>query len=424
MVRRVVEEGAYSNLALAAALGRAGLDARDRRLAADLAYGTLRAIPRLDPVIASHASRSFRRIDPIVLAVLRLGAYQVLMTRIPPHAAVSETVSLAPPRSRGFVNAVLRRVAAAPPAPAPEGDDDEAVAARGGVAVWWVAELRRLLPPEEVEPAAAALASATSLCLRTNPARSSPEALLEALSRAGVAAEPARWAARVVRVDSAAPASLPGYEEGWFAVQDEASALVGEAAAISPGERVLDVCAGPGGKTADLAARAAPNGLVVAGDRSPARARLVGATAARLGVPVRVLAQDARRPALRPDLRFDVVLVDAPCSGLGASRRRPELLWRPRPESASGLAALQADILDAAAAFVGPGGRLLYSVCTFPVEETDAVAEGFAERHPEFEPLPSAGPDGVAARHRLWPHRHGTDGMFWATYRRVGELAR
>jgi 16S rRNA (cytosine967-C5)-methyltransferase len=415
VIRRVTEEGAYSNLALAAELGRSDLMGRDRRLAADLVYGTLRRLLVLDRAIAAAANRPIARIDPQALALLRLGAYQVLFSRIPPHAAVSETVDLAGPRHRGFANAVLRALAGRPP-PIPQGVDDEAVSARTGLVGWAVAELRRLLPGDEVEPAAAALASPADLCLRTNTCSVSRAQLEQALRQAGHEPRPGAHHPDVLRLHSATPVALPGYGEGWFTVQDEASVLVASALEAIPGERVLDACAAPGGKAADLACRVRSDGTLVAADVLPKRLDLVRRTAERLGVRVLLVAQDARRPALRGP--FDAALVDAPCSGLGTSRRRPELLWRPIRAGLARLARLQVAILAGAADLVAPGGRLVYSVCTFPRAETDAVVRAFLAKRQDFEPMKVTGPDGHAFTHRLWPHRDGTDAMFYAGFRR------
>jgi 16S rRNA (cytosine967-C5)-methyltransferase len=416
VVRRVTEENAYSTLALDGELRRTSLSQRDRRFAADLAYGTLRAMLRLDRAIAQRSSRSMESLDREVRAVLRIGAYQLLEAGVPAHAAVSETVTLAPVRARGFVNAVLRRLAARPPR-APTGTGDEDIAARTGLVRWAVAELHHLLPASEVEIAATALATPAGLSLRVNRCRVSIERLVAELRAAGHRPEPGRHHPDVVRLARGRPPQLPGHAEGWFAVQDEASTLVSAALAPSPGERILDACAGPGGKAADLACRVLPDGLVVAGDAHPARARLVGRTAGRLGVRVAVLVADARLPAVRGT--FDAVLVDAPCSGLGTARRHPEVLWRPRRQDLSGLARLQVAILGASADLVRPGGRLVYSVCTFPRAETEAALRAFSARRDDFEPMDIAGPDGRAPVHRLWPHRHGTDAMFFAGFRRT-----
>jgi 16S rRNA (cytosine967-C5)-methyltransferase len=415
VIRRVVEGDAYSNLALSAALKRSRLGDRDRRLATDLAYGTLRRLLPLDAEIREAAGRAPASIDLPVLAALRLGAYQIRFTRIPAHAAVGETVALVPERARGFANAVLRRLAGEV-SPAIEGDDDDAVSRRTGLAAWAVAELRRVLPAGEVEPAAAALAEPSALCLRVNTCRAGAASVEEELRNEGLDPAPGTHHPDAIRIRPADPSALPAFAAGRVTVQEEASILVGTAVEAEPGERVLDVCAGPGGKASHLACRVQPNGLAVAADVSATRAALVRATAARLGVPLLVLAQDGRRPALRPV--FDAVLVDAPCSGIGAARRRPELLWRPRREELARLARLQVEILCGAADVVGPGGRLVYSVCTFPRAETEAAVRAFLAKREDFEPAAIPGPGGRTPEHRLWPHREGTDAMFFAGFRR------
>jgi 16S rRNA (cytosine967-C5)-methyltransferase len=197
-------------------------------------------------------------------------------------------------------------------------------------------------------------------------------------------------------------------------VQDEASAWVVDVLGPERGDRVLDACAAPGGKATDIACRA---GAVIAADVSPRRLGLVRRTADRLGVTARIVAQDTARPALREG--FDRILVDAPCTGIGAARRRPELLWRPRRTDLSRLARLQVRIALGAASLLAPGGILVYSVCTFPRAETDAACDALLDRAPDLRPDPFAGPDGTSTtRARLWPHRHGTDAMFVARFRR------
>jgi 16S rRNA (cytosine967-C5)-methyltransferase len=414
VIRRVTEDGAYSNLALFAALDRSRLTGRDRDLTADLAYGTIRRLLSLDWALSAFTDRPLHRAPPQALALLRLGAYQLLFSRVPPHAAVSETVGLARRPDRGFVNAVLRKLAATPPT-WPAGPADEEVSVRTGLVPWAFEELRRLLG-EEAEEAAGALATRSSLGLRANTCRITTDVLLGAIESAGH--RPRRGAIHpdTVVVDGGDPRSLPGYREGWFAVQDEASAFVVSALGPRPGERMLDVCAGPGGKAGHAGCEVAPDGLLVAADAAVARARLTAEAARRLGIRIHVLAQDARHPALRGT--FDRVLVDAPCSGLGSARRRPELLWRPRREQLSALARLQVAIASSAANLLRPGGRLVYSVCTYPRAETDAACDALFRFRPDLVPDPISGPDGSGTRVRLWPHRHGTDAMFVAAFRR------
>jgi 16S rRNA (cytosine967-C5)-methyltransferase len=419
VVRRVTEDGAYSNLVLPAALRRSGLPRDDRALAAELAYGTLRRRLALDHAIAPHLQRGLDATPPEALAILRLGAYQLLYTRIPSYAAVSATVDLASGRQRGFVNAVLRRIERAGARP-PSGSDDEDIAIRTGLSAWAVRELRRLVGDDEVEAAAAALAEPAPLAIRVNPCVASVEEVGAALEAAGLEPRPGRLHTGSLLVSAAVPpAELPGFREGAFAIQDEASSFVVDVLDPRPGERALDACAAPGGKSGDIACRVGEDGRLVAADVSPTRAGLVCEQLRRLRVEGFVLAQDARRPAVRGP--FDKVLVDAPCSGIGSARRRPELLWRVSNDRLSGLARLQVAIAEAAADLVAPGGRLVYSVCTFPRAETDAVCDALIRRRPELRPEPVDGPDGPAERVRLWPHRHGTDGMFVASFRKAEE---
>ena len=418
VIRRVTDEGAYSTRVLPAALARSGLDERDRALATELAYGTIRHVPALDDAIDARAARPVARMTPGARAALRLGAYQVLHTRIPAHAAVGETVGTVVPRERGFVNAILRRLAKEPPAP-PGGRDDRAISMRTGMSAWAIAELRTLLPPEEVEAAAAGFGERAPLSLRVNTCRASVEGALAALRDAGADARIGSVHPECILLAGGDPTAMPGWAEGHVAAQDQASAFVVEALAPQPGDRVLDVCAAPGGKTAFLACRVGEVGRVVAGDLRPERTALIATVLGRLGLSGVLLTHDATRPAVRGP--FDRVLVDAPCTGIGSARRRPELLWRARRDELSRLARLQVAIASAAAELLRPGGRLVYSVCTFPRAETDAACDAILRHRPDLAPVATPGPSGSepALRHRLWPHRDGTDGMFVAAFERA-----
>jgi 16S rRNA (cytosine967-C5)-methyltransferase len=411
IVRRVTDQGAYSNLVLPAALDRSGLSGSDRALATELAYGTLRRLIPIDLVVQEllHTGNA----PPEARAALRVGAYQILFTRIPPHAAVGETVSVVRRPHRSLVNAVLRRLAAQPNEPF-RGDDDRGISLRTGLVEWAVSSLREILPSHEVEPAAQAIGERAPLTLRANPCKAEPDRLAEALGAAGLDPKRGRLHPTSFSVGAGPVSALPGAGRGWFAVQDEASAWVVDVLDPQPAELVLDACAGPGGKAADIACRA---GEVVAADVAPRRVGLVRATAERLGVTVRLLAQDGGRPALREG--FDRVLVDAPCSGIGAARRRPELLWRPQASDPERLAPVQVGLALGGASLLRPGGVLVYSVCTFPQAETDGVCDALLERSPFLVPDGFPGPDGETVhRARLWPHRHGTDAMFAARFRR------
>jgi 16S rRNA (cytosine967-C5)-methyltransferase len=415
VIRAVTERGAYSTIATDAALRRSQLSRRDRDLATELAYGTIRRLIPLDSVLRPHVPRGLERTRGRPLACLRLGAYQLLFTRIPAHAAVSETVGLARGRERGFVNAVLRRISAAA-VRWPDDDDDEGVSIRTGLSAWAVSELRRVTG--DVERAAGALATSAPLAVRVNGCRTSVEDVRTRLRDAGIRSEPHPLVPETLLLEGASsPGELPGFDDGWFTVQDPASAFVANALEARPGDRILDACAAPGGKATALACAVRPDGSIVAADVRERRLGLAAAAAARLGVRASFLVQDATKPALRG--RFDRVLVDAPCSGIGAARRRPELLWRARREDLARLARLQVAIVGGAAELLAPGGRLVFSVCTFPRAETDAAADAILRHCPFLEPAEIRGPDGPAARVRLWPHEHGTDGMFVAAFRRT-----
>ena len=416
---RVTEHGGYSNLVVPAALGRSGLREPDRRFAAELVYGTLRRLIPIDRMLSAVVDRPLRRTPRDALAVLRLGAYQLAFTRVPSHAAVSETVALATARDRGFVNAVLRRLAAEPPA-RPTGTSDEDVAVRTGLSGWAVAELRHVLGGEETEAAAMALAERAPLTIRANTCALSADELAARLSSAGIATRRGSLSRDSLTVgDAMIPSELPGFADGLFAIQDEASAFVVQTLSVRPGDHVLDACAAPGGKSGHLACLVGGDGSIVAADVSPGRAGLVRDQLRRLGLRGLVVAQDARAPAVRGP--FDAALVDAPCSGIGSARRRPELLWRVPRERLSALARLQVAIASATVGLLRPGGRLVYSVCTFPRAETDAACDTLLRHRPELVPEPIDGPDGSAERVRLWPHRHGTDGMFVAAFRKAAE---
>jgi 16S rRNA (cytosine967-C5)-methyltransferase len=414
-VRRVVDEGAYSNRVIPALLERSGLDRRDRAFAAELAYGTLRRLVPIDHAIETRANRPVARISPTARHAIRLGVYQLLFAGVAHHAAVGETVGLTSARERGFANAVLRRIAEKPPA-SPSGQEDADVAVRTGLAPWAIRELRHLVGTD-TERAASALAERGPLCVRVNTCAGDRDAFLEALAGAGIEPHPARLDPDCFVIDAGDPRSIPGWADGRFAVQDEASAFVVRTLDPHPGERVLDACAAPGGKSVFAGCLTEPGGMVVAADVGPARLGLVARQARRLGVPAALVAMDATAPAVRGP--YDRVLDDAPSSGIGSARRRPELLWKVPKDGLSRLARRQVAIASATAELLRPGGRLVYSVCTFPRAETDAACDAILRHRPELRPIPTPGPDGPAHRHRLWPHVHGSDGMFVAAFERV-----
>lgn len=356
-LKRIDHDGAYANLVLGSMLDRSRLSDMDRRFVTDLVYGTTRMRRACDALVDRFVTSAP---DPATRTLLRLGAYQLEFAGVPPHAAVGETVGLAPKRVRGFVNAVLRKVST--------------------TEMVWPSELSRLSYPDWIGDV-----------LR---AELGDDDAMRAMNRMNEAA------------------SMTVRDDGY--VQDASSQWV--AAAVEPraGERVLDACAAPGGKATALAAAGA---VVVAADVNPTRVGLIEQNADRLGLDIETVVADATDPPFEPG-SFDAVLVDAPCSGLGALRRRPDARWRIEPTDVTELAVLQRRILDRSAALVRPGGRLVYSVCTLTATESidHPVPVGF-----EVDDRPPASGTWRPFGHgwRVLPHDADTDGMVLIRYRRT-----
>ena len=413
-----IEDGAYAHVMLPQRLRASGLDARDRAFVTHLVYGSVRMQRRLDGLLAPRCHQPFDRLEPRVRAALRVGAFQ-LLEGMAQHAAVNATVQAAMPRARGLVNAVLRSVAAAGP-PFPEPDD---LGERYSYPDWIVAELAKTLTGDDLAAALAAGNEPAATTLRPNPRVTTPDALAAELTAAGVRVERGTLVPDALVVSGIGdPAALPAVAEGRATPQDQGSQAVVAVLDPQPGERILDVASAPGGKTTGAAERAV-GGLVVAADVHPNRLGLVRHAARRLHLgEVSCVVADGRRLPV-PDATFDRVLVDAPCSGLGVLRRRPEARWRIQPDAVVGLAALQRDLLAAAARTVRPGGRLVYSVCTLTRPETSGIA-AWAFAHLDgftAEPPPGAPWEPLGAGAILWPHRSGTDGMFVLSLRRRSE---
>ena len=415
MVRRVFEHDAYADRAFNAAAR--DLDGRDRALAMALAYGTVQRRATLDHVVSRLSTRSPDRLDAPVLAALRLGIMQLLlMDGVAEHAAVHESVALAKRDARagsGLVNAVLRRTIREGPAILAELDDTTV----DGAAVLrsvprWLAELWWTeLGPDRARRLLAAVNAPAEAALRVNTLLAAPDAVAAALGAASHAApDPELPEALVLDAPFDAYAS-PQWATGQVMPQSRASMLVARALAPRPGERVLDLCAAPGGKTTHLAALMGDEGELVAIERHPGRADALRATLERMRVRcARVVTADASEPAaLAGAGPFDRVLVDPPCSGLGTLQSRPDLRWRTGPERIAGLVGLQARILCAGAAATRPGGTLVYSVCTISRAESHAIVDGFVADTPGWE---------VETRRQLAPDTDGTDGFFIARLHR------
>ncbi len=430
--------GAYANLTLPGILNDRRLSGRDAALATELAYGSCRALGQLDAIVSACGDRPIDELDGIVLDALRLGAYQILRTRIPPHAAVSVTVDLVraseKPGGAGYVNAVLRRITEADldtwiTRLAPDADTDPL----GHLAMavshprWIVSAFQDSLggsadgaPHPELIDALRADDHPPVVHLVARPGRITQDELVAASG--GL---PALYSPYGVYLDGGDPGDIRAVADGRAAVQDEGSQLVATALATAPldgpDERWLDLAAGPGGKAGLLGAIAAGRGAVLdAVEITPHRADLVRRTVR--GLPVVVHTADGRDPGL-PAATYDRVLLDAPCTGLGALRRRPEARWRRQPSDVPDLVRLQGQLLESAARMVRPGGLVAYVTCSPHLSETIGVVG----RRPgdleliDVRPLLPGVPDlGDGPTVQLWPHRHGTDAMFLALLRKQG----
>jgi 16S rRNA (cytosine967-C5)-methyltransferase len=416
VVRRVFEQGAYADRALTAEA--AGLDPRERAFAMALAYATVQRRATLDHVLTRLSSRPTARLDPGVLAALRLGLVQLLVLGgVADHAAVHESVELAKRDSRGaasFVNAVLRRAAREGRGIVAELRDDTPAdaAVLHSVPEWLARMWFEELGADEARALLSVVNRPAEAALRVNTLVATPE---EVAAELPVPVHPAPGIPEGLVLEG--PFDLHGSElahRGAIMGQSRGSMTPPRLLAPAPGEQVLDLCAAPGAKTGQLAAMMGDEGRLRAVERHPGRAAALTRTLERLRVTcAEVSVADAT--ALESAERFDRVLVDPPCSGLGTLQSRPDIRWRATPDRIGGLADLQLGLLRAGAGALRGGGTLVYSVCTISHAEGDGVVERFLDGAPDFVVEPADGPGGFL---RVMPHRDGTDGFFVARLRR------
>ncbi len=419
-------------------MARSVLSAADRALATEITLGVLRHRARVDHALASLLRRPLADLPAAIRTVLRMGAYQLLaLDRIPPAAAVFESTALAKRHGHTgtarLVNAVLRRLAAEgpPPLPDPAVDPIAHLATLYSHPTWLIARWAARFGRDETAALAAANTQPAPSAVRANTLLVTPAELIEAFRARGIPAK-AGTVAESVRVRGSLVDRLPLLERGWFAIQDEGAMLVAHAVAPMPGQSIIDACAAPGGKTIHLAALMRNEGRVLACDVHQGKVEALARRCASMGATCVVTRHmDARTLGATFAASADAVLVDAPCSGLGTIRRRPEIKWRMTEEALGRHARAQEAILAGAAGAVQPGGEIVYSVCSLEPEEGPHVVRAFLDRHPTFEPapLPESFPAEVAGasidpRARaageifLLPHLHDTDGFYIARLRR------
>ena len=431
-LHEVNEKGAYANVALAQALRAAKLSDMDRRFVTELVYGAAKAGGTLDWMLRRYLNRPLAKIPPMVRDILRLAMYQIFfLERVPASAACNTAVELTKRYSHAgtvkFVNAVLRTAAREPEKaafPSGKGNETQHLALSSQHPVWLVRRWVQQFGYEEAVRLCTFDNEPAVLSLRTNTLKTTREKLLEYLQAEGVEAEASCWTPEgVLCRRHGALDELMSLQKGFFQVQDESSMLVAHIVAPEPGDFVLDACSAPGGKTTHLAALMGDVGRIVALDIHEHKIRRLEENCKRLGITsVEPMLLDAREAGRHFAGQADCVLVDAPCSGLGVLRRKPDARWRKTPAELLALPILQKEILESAAGAVKPGGVLVYSTCTITRAENEEIIEAFLKDHEVFS-LETAGEFLPLQKRRekmiqLYPQRDGTDGFFIARMKR------
>ena len=412
--------GAWADAALAAQLRRDGLTGPEASLCSRIVYGVIQNRFLLDFYLGAFCSQKIDHLQPPLLEILRIGAYQILfLDKIPDSAAVNQAVEQAKANRRGqaagLVNAVLRQLSR-------NKQQLPAIPERDGLSIryshprWLVKRLQAILGPE-TEAFLAACNAPAPLTIQVNPMKTTEDTLIQELEAAGITADPHPWVSGCLELDRAGDlTALAPFQAGKFLVQDPAAQLVSRIAGVQPGMRVLDVCAAPGGKSFSAAIQMGDRGEILACDLHENKLKRIREGAERLGLTcIRTEAADGR--LFRPEWEgaFDAVLVDAPCSGLGIIRKKPDIRYK-KPDELFALPVIQRAILDNAARYVRSGGTLVYSTCTILPEENQEVTDGFLAEHPDFGRSPFVLPleveGDLSGQMTLWPHRHMTDGFY------------
>ncbi len=444
LAHSILEEGAYSNLKVSALLDRNDLSARDRQFAMALAQGTVTRLVQVDRILGRLSHRPMERMDPWTRTILRIGVFQLTFSPSIPAAAACHAMTalarhLLHEGTVALVNAILRSAARQPDLldvmMGQETDPVRRFSLESALPIPLAETLALEIGMGEASALGQAWLLPPSLAIRVNRMRTTPERLSVRLEEEGVRSRPSAFHPDALLLEglSSPVGKLPSFREGEWTVQGEGAMMAARILSPEPRQRVLDLCAAPGGKTGHLAELASDRGTILAADRSPERLRLVADQAGRLGLSsISLRLMDASAPAQDLADGFDRVLADVPCSGLGLLSGKPEIRHRFRPGDLPGLEALQAAILRTAADSTAPGGLLLYSTCTvLPSENREQVVQFLADRS-DFRPEPFVErlPERLVARDpglaedarrgwiQLLPHRHGCEGFYLALFRR------
>lgn len=421
VLERCRRDGAWSGLVLDRLIKSGDLNAKDASLAVRLSLGVIQNNRFLDYYIDYYCHSP--KLEPKLRDLLRLGAYQILfLDKIPVHAAVDESVSLCRAmgmaRASGLVNAVLRRLSEhrndLPEIPG--AGTASYLALRYSQSDWLAAELIAQRGYDFTEDFFKACQRPTDIDLQINPLKTDLNSCLAALKESGYSAEIPPYPSNCLSLPGVRPDSLPGYDEGYFYIQDRAAAMAIEIAGIQPGMSVLDACAAPGGKSFAAAIRMQNRGEILSCDLHEKKLRLIESGAERLGIRcIRTMPQDASLEREEWREAFDLVIADMPCSGFGVMRKKPEIRFR-SGEEAGKLPAIQTGILENLSGCVKPGGTLLYCTCTVLRQENEDIIRSFLHRHKEYEPIDYeiGGNRSTDGCYTFWPHIDGTDGFFVA----------
>lgn len=427
-------QGGWSDGVLKKQIAAAGLDARDAALATNLCFGVVQNQMLLDFYLGKFSNIPLTRMENKILQCLRLGAYQMIfLSKVPHSAAVDRSVAMAKnnsrnPRAPGMVNAILRSMERSLDhlPTIPQKDPAEYLSILYSHPKWLVEELLTSLGSKEAAACLQANNSQPPMTAQVNTLRITSEDLAERLRLEGVEAQPHPWLAGCLVLSKTGNLeNLVSFQEGLFYIQDPASRLAAMALGPKAGMRVLDVCAAPGGKSFAMAMEMEGEGQIISCDLHPHKKKLIQAGADRLGLSM-ITPMTADGKQFRPQWEngFDCVLVDAPCSGLGVIRKKPDIRYKD-PEPLAGLPEVQKAILENASRYVKPGGVLVYSTCTILDRENRQVAEEFCDKHKNFTFEEFELPEGIGNVKNgfitLWPHRQGTDGFFIAKFRRREE---
>lgn len=432
VLMQVDKANAWSDGGLKRTIAKNKLDGRDAALATRICYGVIQNKALLDYYITCYCTQKAEKLEPVIRNILRIGGYQILfMDKIPHRAAVNEAVEMTRrhgrPKASGMVNAVLRKFVTnwLNMPELPNGTRASYLSVRYSHPEWLVRRLLDILGDEETEAYLRMNNEIVPTTIQTNLLKTTSEELAEELKRSGVQVSAHAWMPNCFEVSGTGDLEqLAAFKEGKFMVQDAAARLVAVIAAPQPTDRVLDVCAAPGGKSFALAIDMQDKGEILSCDIHPHKLKLLEKSADRLGIhSVRVQQADGREHHAVWEKQADLVVADVPCSGLGIIRKKPDIRYKD-PKELAKLPKIQRAILENAATYVRPGGSLLYSTCTVLPEENEDVTEDFLARHPEFHlehfslPLPIGPKNGHLT---LWPQRFGTDGFYICFMRRIEE---